>query len=122
MISGGNATVYVSDLEVSLAFYVEKLGLKLVQRFGAGGAEIDAGGGLRIVLHPAAPAAPRPGTSGAITVGFAVSSPLEQVVAKLRERGVWFRGPIVDSGALRMAFFGDPDGNDLYVCEPLRAG
>jgi len=117
MLAGGNATIYVSDLESALGFYIDKLGLKLVHRSGSTGAELDAGAGLRLVLQPAAPAAPRPGTSGAITVGFRVAQPLEQAVAELRTRGVWFRGPIVESGGLRVAYFGDPDGNDLYLCE-----
>jgi catechol 2,3-dioxygenase-like lactoylglutathione lyase family enzyme len=120
MISGGNATIYVSDLESALGFYIDKLGLKLVHRSGSTGAELDAGGGLRIVLQPAAPAAPRPGTSGAITVGFRVAQSIDQAVEKLRARGVWFRGPIVEIGGMRIAYFGDPDGNDLYLCE-LRA-
>jgi catechol 2,3-dioxygenase-like lactoylglutathione lyase family enzyme len=115
MLSGGNATLYVSDLEASLHFYVEKLGLKLVQSFGSSGAELDAGGGLRVMLAVAAPAAPRPGTSGAITLGLRVTQQLDEVVATLEKRGVWFRGPMQEIGVMRVAFFGDPDGNDLYL-------
>jgi hypothetical protein len=30
---------------------------------------------------------------------------------------VQFHGPIKDDSAVRLAFFGDPDGNDLYLCQ-----
>lgn len=32
MISGGNATVYVSDMDAGVRFYSEKLGLSLTNR------------------------------------------------------------------------------------------
>jgi len=40
MITGGNATVYVSDMDRAVSFYVNVLGLKLGQRFGNHWAEI----------------------------------------------------------------------------------
>jgi hypothetical protein len=30
---------------------------------------------------------------------------------------VVFRGPVVDDAQVRLAFFGDPDDNDLYLIE-----
>lgn len=116
MLRSGHATVYVSDLEASLKFYVDKLQLSLVKRGGDALVTLAAGS-MRISLHVATPAAPRPGTSGAITVGFAVAAPLENAVAELKARGVWFRGDIVETADVRRAFFGDPDGNDLYLWE-----
>lgn len=39
----------------------------------------------------------------------------------LQQKGVSFReekgGPVVDDGPVKLAFFSDPDGNDLYLCE-----
>ena len=35
--------------------------------------------------------------------------------AELEERGVEFFGEIMDTGVCRMAFFNDPDGNDLML-------
>jgi hypothetical protein len=35
----------------------------------------------------------------------------------LTQRGVVFRGPIVDEGMLKLAFFADPDGNTFYLAE-----
>jgi catechol 2,3-dioxygenase-like lactoylglutathione lyase family enzyme len=117
MITGGNSTIYVTDFDASLSFYTNVLGLKLVSRHGSEWATVAAGGGMTIGIHAATPAAPRPGTSGAITIGFEVEEPLELVMERLRERGVWFRTGIVENPPARRAFFGDPDGNDLYLSE-----
>ena len=36
--------------------------------------------------------------------------------------GVAFRGPVIDDVQVRVAFFGDPDGNDLYLIEVKKWG
>ena len=117
MIRGGIATIYVADMDRSVAFYTETLGLRLSFRAGDHWADIDAGDGLRLGLHPASPRSPAPGTAGAVTVGFTVDEPLEHVVAALREHGVSVQGPVVDQGQLTLAFITDPDGNQLYLAE-----
>ncbi len=117
MINGGNATIYVEDMDRSVAFYTEALGLRLAFRAGDHWATIDGGGGLQLGLHPASPDRPAPGTAGGITIGFAVDEPIEQVVATLSGRGVVFGGPVRDEGMLKLAFFVDPDGNELYLAE-----
>ena len=118
MISGGNATIYVADMDRSVLFYTATLGLQLVFRAGDHWAAIDAGGGLQLGLHPATGRQPPPGTVGAITVGLGVDEPIEQVVATLEGRGVIFEGPVRDDGSLKIAFFVDPDGNVLYLAQP----
>lgn len=121
MITGGNATVFVSDMNRAVAFYTEILGLELRQRFGDHWAEVQAGG-LLIGLHPKSDGAPAPGTSGAISIGLTVDADIDAVVKQLSAKGVRFRGPVVnDGGAVALAFFGDPDGNELYLCQVLRA-
>jgi catechol 2,3-dioxygenase-like lactoylglutathione lyase family enzyme len=117
MIRGGNATIYVTDMDRSVSFYTETLGLRLAFRAGDHWAGIDAGKGLQLGLHPAVARLPAPGTAGSITVGLAVDEPIEQVVATLEGRGVAFLGPVVDDGQLKLAFFADPDGNGLYLAE-----
>ena len=117
MIAGGNATVYVSDMDRAVRFYVETLGFKLVVRHEDHWAEVDAGGGLILGLHPASPHAPKPGTSGSISIGLAVNAPIAEVVAVLSNRGVVFQGPVVENGPIKLAYFGDPDGTSLYLCE-----
>ena len=42
------------------------------------------------------------------------------IVAALSARGVVFRGPVDEEGSLRLAFFTDPDGNELYLAELSR--
>ena len=97
---------------------VAQAGLPLAGRWGNEYASIDLGKGAAIGLHPArGPHSPKPGSSGSIQVGFAVDKPLDDVVKDLQSRGVAFRGPIVDDVQVRLAFFGDPDGNDLYLVE-----
>ncbi len=117
LIDGGSPTIFVSDLDRAVRFYTESLGLSVQYRAGNEFAMIDAGNGLMIGLHPASSQGPDPGTPGAISVGFNVTAPSEQVVETLQQRGVTFRGPIKDDDPVRLAFFGDPDGNDLYLCQ-----
>lgn len=116
MIAGGMATIYVSDMDRAVRFYTETLGLKLQYRAGQDWASIDAGPGLVLGLHGEREGG-RAGRGGSISVGFNVSESLDRVVETLRARGVEFRGPIREDTAVRLAFFGDPDGNDLYLAE-----
>jgi len=59
MIRGGNATIYVTDMDRSVAFYTETLGLRLAFRAGDHWAGIDAGtGSSSACIRPAL--APRP--------------------------------------------------------------
>ena len=120
MIEGGSPTIFVSDFDRAVRFYTQTLGFGVMYRAGNEFAMIDAGGGLTLGLHPPSDSAARPGTSGAIQIGLNVTTPIEQVVATLKERGVAFRGPVKDDGSVKLAFFGDPDGNDLYLCEVAR--
>jgi catechol 2,3-dioxygenase-like lactoylglutathione lyase family enzyme len=120
MINGGNATIYVADMDRSVAFYAGILGLQLTFRAGDHWASIDAGAGLTLGLHPAGDRTPSPGVNGGVTVGLQVDEEIERVVASLSARGVTFRGPVVDEGFLKLAFFSDPDGNELYLAESSR--
>jgi catechol 2,3-dioxygenase-like lactoylglutathione lyase family enzyme len=118
MIQGITATIYVSDMDRAVDFYTKILGLPLSGRWGNEYAGIDLGKGTAIGLHPSrSPHSPKPGSSGSIQIGFAVDQPLDDVVKNLQSHGVVFRGPIVDDVQVRLAFFGDPDGNALYLVE-----
>lgn len=118
MLQAITATIYVSDMDRAVEFYTKTLGLPLAGRWGDEYAAIDLGKGIAIGLHPArSPHSPKPGSSGSIQIGFTVDGPLDDVVKDLQSRGVMFRGPIVDDLQVRLAFFGDPDDNALYLTE-----
>lgn len=38
-------------------------------------------------------------------------------MAELKKRGVVFESDVVDDDPVKLAFFGDPDDNELYLCE-----
>lgn len=78
-ISGGNASVYVSDMDRAVEFYTKSLGLRLRVRIADEWAEVDAGKGLTIGLHPASPRTVSPGTTGAINIELGAQMPLEQL-------------------------------------------
>ncbi len=119
MIEGGTPTIYVSDMDRAVEFYTAVLGLRLESRYDNEWASVDAGKGMTIGLHPAAERMGAPGTLGSINIGFNVTESLDEVVRTLESRGVTFDGPISGdaNGSIRLAFFGDPDGNSLYLCE-----
>ena len=116
MIYGGNATVYVSNMDNAIRFYTEVLGLKLTNRFGNNWATVQAGKTLVIGLHPWSAKYPRPGTKGSVQIGLVVSrdEPIEQLAARLRKHGVEV-GDIIESQEANYIFFADPDGNPIYV-------
>ncbi|HEY1342756.1 MAG TPA: VOC family protein, partial [Bryobacteraceae bacterium] len=87
----------------------------LTHRFGGHWAQVRAGE-LLIGLHPASAQSPS-GRSGSITIGFTFSTPIEEAVSTLRQKGVRFQGPIVQDNAGKMVYFLDPDGNTLYLWE-----
>src|SRR5262245_40717570 len=117
MMKGISPTVYVSDLDKSVAFYRDVLGLQVLMHIPGHWAGLAAPDGTNVGLHPAGPHSPKPGTGGSIQIGFLLDEPLDKVVADLTKRGVTFHGPIKDDVQVRLAFFGDPDGNHLYLCE-----
>jgi predicted enzyme related to lactoylglutathione lyase len=120
MITGGNATVFVSNMDRAVQFYTEVLGLKLTNRFGDNWATVEAGKGLTIGLHPSSPKYPAPGTKGAIMLGMEVEEAIDKVVARLAEKGVPVKAPIVRSEAGNFVHLEDPDGNEMYLWEVNR--
>jgi predicted enzyme related to lactoylglutathione lyase len=119
MISGGNATVFVSNMDAAIEFYTDVLGLKLTNRFGDAWATVEAGKGLTIGLHPASSKYPAPGTKGSIVLGLEIDESIESVVARLSGRGVRFLGAIIDDQAGKFAHLEDPDGNEMYLWQTV---
>ena len=120
MVKGGNATVFVSNMDQAVQFYTEVLGLKLTNRFGDHWATVEAGKGLTIGLHPASPQYPAPGTKGGIMLGLEIDEPIDRAIARLTERGVRMTGPVVKSEPGNFVHLEDPDGNDIYFWEVVR--
>ena len=123
MIRGGLVTLFVRDVGRAVRFYVETLGMKLVEEGGAGWAVIDAGEGFRIGLSHASsqasamdPGGPT-GTRGAFTpsIGLTPKVPIREAIAIYENRGVVF--DVKDEGPVTLAHFRDPDGNALYLCQ-----
>jgi catechol 2,3-dioxygenase-like lactoylglutathione lyase family enzyme len=116
MLTGGYVTVYVSDMDRAVKFYSEILGLRLAERYGNHWASVDAGGGLRIGLHPASAQNPA-GHRGSIAIGFGADGPIERVVEELEKRGVQLESGIVNDNAGKFVSFSDPEGNACYIYE-----
>lgn len=117
MISGGNATIIVDNMDNSIRFYTEVLGLKLTNRFGNDWATVSAGEGLTIGIHPSSPKYPHPGTKGSIILGLDIDIPAERAVSHLVKHGVAVKGSIVRSEAGNFVQIEDPDGNHIYLWE-----
>lgn len=122
MISGGNATVFASDMDAAVRFYTEVLGMRLINRFGNSWATIQAGASLTIGLHPASSKYPKPGTKGGIMLGLEIDEPIEEVLVKLAQHGVKVQGGVQSEAAGKFAHFEDIDGNELYLWEMTWSG
>ncbi len=95
MIRGGMVTLGVKDVGAAVRFYVETLGMKLVEE-SAGTAVIDTGEGFRIALAA--------GDAKANVTLFA-KLPMKEAVMILENRGVAVK--TTSDGAT----FTDPDGH-----------
>jgi catechol 2,3-dioxygenase-like lactoylglutathione lyase family enzyme len=115
MICGGQVTLFVKDVAHAVRFYVETLGMKLVEesffsKDGASYAVIDAGDGFRIALHGGGAAKP---TKGTPKVGLYSKMPIADAIAILENRGVAIE--VLEDAKVVLATFHDPDGNVLYL-------
>jgi catechol 2,3-dioxygenase-like lactoylglutathione lyase family enzyme len=98
------------DAERSRAFYVDILGLRPDDRARF---EIWAGDTCFGIWEPeriGMPFSPQKNAHPALHV-----DDVEAARAELERKGVEFNGEIFDSGVCHMAFFTDPDGNDLML-------
>ncbi|UWE14462.1 VOC family protein [Herbaspirillum huttiense] len=112
------------DPEATEYFYVDVLGMTL-ETFGEGRKAFRFGN-QKINLHVRGkefePKAHLP-VSGALDLCFMASVPLEQVIARLQEKG-WpiIEGPVLRTGAtqkIRSVYVRDPDLNLIEISEPV---
>ena len=105
-------TLVVSDIDRSIKFYTEGLGLKLGKRNENYWAELEAPG-LTIGLHPQE-ADLKVSKAESIFIGFSVDE-LDSAVTELKDKGIDKGSRIIGDGPLRIAYFSDPDGYRLYL-------
>ncbi|MBV9329527.1 MAG: VOC family protein [Chloroflexi bacterium] len=108
-----NVTVMVADMDRSIQFYTQTLGLPLGFRAGNEWAQVE-GPGLTIGLHPSRE--PLKAPDARMSIGFGVQD-LARTVADLRQRGVAIPEPKDEPGRDRIVNFADPDGTPLYLIE-----
>jgi catechol 2,3-dioxygenase-like lactoylglutathione lyase family enzyme len=104
----------VTDLDRSVEFYAETLGLDRLNQEDDW-AELEANG-LRVGLN--ARSEESPGGEGGGVLAFQPDDELEDVVAELEDKGVEFDGGVSEHPWGRVAAFHDPDGNALQLYEP----
>ncbi|MDQ0188898.1 VOC family protein [Alicyclobacillus cycloheptanicus] len=113
MFKSANVTVMTADMKRAIQFYVETLGLKLLDEFEGHFAQVQAPGLTIGLLHIEGEQGPTPAPSGSMSIGFEVES-LSAAMETLKSRGVEFHDP-VDGEAAQVVHFNDPDGNTLYL-------
>lgn len=113
---GGNATVFVRNMDEAIHFYTEILGLKLGSRYGDHWATLEAGK-FTIGLHPASEKQPKPGTKGSITIGLNINESIDGAAQRLRANNVRLSGEVTRAEAGNFLGFEDPSGNELYLWE-----
>jgi catechol 2,3-dioxygenase-like lactoylglutathione lyase family enzyme len=116
MYTAARIAILVSNLDSSIHFYTEILGLPLRRRIGDRWAEIE-GPGIVIALRPRSSASASDAESH-VFIGLWVDD-LEDARRRLEERGLSFEGDPVDLEEVRLLFFSDPDRASLYLCQPL---
>jgi catechol 2,3-dioxygenase-like lactoylglutathione lyase family enzyme len=105
-------SVPVTDMERSKQFYGETLGLLQVSSGGFPEYQLGENVSLYLLSLEAIGGAFR----GPHDAGFALRVPDVHATRKeLEAKGVEFNGDVLDTGVCHMAFFADPDGNQMVL-------
>jgi len=114
----GNVILAVADIDKSLQFYHEIIGLPIrTQRRSW----VDLGtSGALLSLHPASLTAQHIGSSieNGITIGFLVGD-VKSAVEELKSKGITIYRDIVEKDAGKNAVILDPDGYLISLFEPI---
>ena len=116
----------VSDVDESIAFFVDALGFALERQFGANMAVVTrddatvwlAGSGASASQPMPDGTRPEPGGWSRLVL---VVDDLDGLVATLRARGARFRNEILKGPGGRQILVDDPSGNCIELFEPARA-
>lgn len=109
-----NVWLSAKDLEAARRFYAEMLGLPLWREEPRVALHFGAGGTILTIRAAGASELPAQGARLVFTVG----SGIDELCAGLRDRGVVFEQALADRPNGRGAMFRDPDGRELWVCQP----
>ncbi len=114
----GNVILAVKDLERSIKFYNELIGLP-IKRQRRSWVDLGTSGAL-LSLHPASLTAQHIGSSieNGISIGFLVGD-LKSAVEELKSKGVKIYRDIVDRDAGKNAIILDPDDYLISLFEPI---
>jgi predicted enzyme related to lactoylglutathione lyase len=109
------AGLYVENMEASIAFYRDVLGLRLTNN-GGSWAHFDAGNGAMLELFTGGTARPAPKEPDKqpLILGLRVED-FDAAYAELTQKGVRFIGEIGQYNETRWAHFSDPEGNRLEI-------
>jgi predicted enzyme related to lactoylglutathione lyase len=101
------------DLDVSVAFYGDTLGLaRSAYRPDRSFAEFETGNLTLSIMNPERMGMEHHVSRNAIALHV---DDIEAARARLEQAGVRFMGDTFDTGVCHMAFFADPDGNALML-------
>ena len=111
------AGIYVQDLEASIAFYQDVLGLPFLDQ-GDDWAHFDAGDGVLLELFTGgtARAQPKEPDQQSIVLGLRVDN-LDSAIVELKQKGVRFTDDAGEYAGTRWAHFIDSEGNGLEIKE-----
>jgi len=109
-LNNARVNIMISNMDQAIDFYVNFLGLELLNRYSNHYAELDANG-FMIALHP---------TNDTISLGNNISIGLgvfnfDETISNLESKGIKFT--LEQEGYIRLAHFSDPDGNILFLAE-----
>lgn len=102
--------VMISNMDNAIEFYRDKMGLKLLNRYGDHYAEIQ-GPDLLIGLHPTSKKIVK---GNNLSIGFGVTE-FDATIRELESKGIVFK--IEQDGWIRLAHFTDIDQNPLFLAE-----
>ena len=124
----GHVHLKVADLERALAFWVDVLGFRLMQRMGSAAAFVSAGGyhhhiGLN-TWESRGGSPPPPGHTGLyhVAIRYPDRAGLADALRRLMAAGIPLEGA-ADHGVSEALYLRDPDGNgvELYTDRPRDA-
>ena len=104
--------LYSQDLDRSIKFYGETLGLQRNERAHEDWPEFETGNVTILLIDPKNVGGEFSPHKASIALRV---EDVDEAKRNLEDAGVEFRGDTYDSGVCNMAFFEDPDGNALTI-------